>query len=141
VLVILTFSRVYVILNYIGSIGQVTRRTRSGRGDSMRRLTKKLLSTALIVGMLLPSFPVLDTYAAEGIEINENSFPDENFREYVKGKWDLDGDGALTWEECERVEFIDVSRRSIQSLSGVEYFPNLQILYCDDNSLTELDVG
>ena len=128
-------------LFHIANIGQVTRQTRSGRGDSMRRLTKKLLSTALIVGMLLPSFPVIDTYAAEGIEINENSFPDENFREYVKTTLDTDGDGTLTQAECNGVKVVNVPNRSIQSLSGLEYFPNLQILYCGNNPLTELDVS
>lgn len=79
-----------------------------------------------------------------GIAIDKNSFPDTKFRNYVKN-FDTDGDGALTEEELNKVEIIDVDyketdKKKISSLQGIELFTNLKYLYCSDNELTELDI-
>lgn len=37
--------------------------------------------------------------------------------------------------------FLSVSSNSISDLSGIEAFVNLQTLYCDNNSLTSLDIS
>jgi len=74
------------------------------------------------------------------IEINEENFPDEIFREYVKENFDTDGNGALSAEEINTIS-IDVSDRGISDLKGIEYFTSLTYLNCCNNYLTSLDVS
>ena len=80
------------------------------------------------------------------IPINNEFFPDEVFRDYVS-KWPVDknGDGVLTAEERERVDYISLYNPSkIWSLKGIEWFPNLVQLYLggsDEIPLKELDVS
>ena len=80
--------------------------------------------------------------------IDENSFPDENFRQYVLDHFDTDEDGTLSSDEIEAVTVITVYTDDITSLSGVEYFTNLRELSCGGSEtseisglLTELDVS
>lgn len=67
--------------------------------------------------------------------------PDANFKAYLLQEFDTDKDGKLTQEEADRVDQIYVSRKNIQSLKGIEYFRNLQVLQCYGNQLTTLDVS
>ena len=75
------------------------------------------------------------------VEINETNFPDATFREYVSTQFDLDGDGSLSASEIEIASGIFVSSRGIESLKGIEYFTELEALYCNSNQLTSLDVS
>lgn len=79
---------------------------------------------------------------ADGIEISEENFPDENFREYVGSKTiDKDEDGYLSDEEIAAAKEIDVNNKGISDLTGIEYFVGLEYLLCHDNNLTTLDVS
>ncbi len=51
------------------------------------------------------------------------------------------GDGALSYEEMMAVDWIDGYDSNITSLEGIEFFKNLETLWCDENMLTELDVS
>ena len=73
-------------------------------------------------------------------EISEGSFPDANFREYVR-QFDRDGDGCLSPSETDAVDCIDVSEMEITDLKGVEVFTALRQLICYGNRLTSLDVS
>lgn len=74
------------------------------------------------------------------VQINESTFPDEQFRSYILSQ--LYGlDGVLTDEEIADVTFMFATERGIQSLDGIEYFTALTTLYCSGNQLTELDVS
>ena len=77
----------------------------------------------------------------EGIKIDEEHFPDRNFR-YVVGYRSIDQneDGYLVDEELNGVTSIFASDDDIESLQGVGYFPNLRLLMCNDNLLTTLDL-
>ena len=87
----------------------------------------------------------------ENIPITAECFPDENFRNYLSEKVDGNGDGALSVEERAHGDYtvyqvtlqsqMDVSEKGIKSLEGIQYFPQLQKLYCNDNRLTTLDVS
>ncbi|MBR0035794.1 MAG: hypothetical protein IJP54_08975, partial [Synergistaceae bacterium] len=77
---------------------------------------------------------------AGSVAINSTNFPDDVFREYVRG-FDENGDGSLSSEERNSVTDIDVNRMEIYSLKGIEHFPNLIRLFCERNHLTELDVS
>lgn len=75
--------------------------------------------------------------AGTEVELNEDDFPDEVFRQYLMDCYDFDGDGVIV---AEAVNSIDCYGMGIKSLSGIEKFPMLASLYCGDNQLAALDV-
>ena len=77
----------------------------------------------------------------KGIKIDENTFPDENFRAYILKKIDKDGDGYLSDTEIAETTSITCAARSISSLKGIECFVNVQSIDCGVNNLTQLDVS
>ena len=77
---------------------------------------------------------------AKDIEINETTFPDENFRNWVLSQ-SYGADGVLTEEEIAGVTRIMVSTNGVQNLRGIEHFTSLTTLYCSAVQLTELDVS
>jgi hypothetical protein len=79
--------------------------------------------------------------AAEGVEINKTNFPDEIFRKYVADNFDKDGDGVLSAEEIAAVTELNVRYLDIYDLTGIQYFKNLETMYCFNNNLTNLDVS
>ena len=76
----------------------------------------------------------------EDVALNETTFPDDVFLNYVK-QFDTDSDGALSAEERDAVTKIDVYYKNIKDLTGIEYFPKLKRLDCGNNQLTDLDVS
>ncbi len=65
---------------------------------------------------------------------------DEIFKTYCK-QFDINNDGKLFLGEGKLITEIDVSNTNVQSLKGIEYFPNLTTLICEEVSkLTYLDV-
>ncbi len=76
-----------------------------------------------------------------GIAIDEENFPDANFRDYVSGNIDTNNDTVLTADEIAAVTEIYVTVMGIEDLTGVEYFTALKSLYCYENQLTTLDVS
>ena len=96
----------------------------------------------LCAAILLPAtaFSVEDGEIA----VNEESFPDPVFREWILDENNIGAvgaDGILTKEEREAVTRISVPGMGISSLKGVELFPELQVLICRNNLLTTLDVS
>ena len=83
-----------------------------------------------------PDFPPLPVAV-----IDETAFPDPAFRRYVLSNIDWDGDGVLYSEEIDRTYSISCSNYGIKSLQGIEVFDKLSYLYCEANSLTELDLS
>ncbi len=82
-----------------------------------------------------------------GLEINAENFPDFKFRDYVSEYIDKDESGVLSDAERNAVTEIDIDGCDneayywgIQSLEGIEHFPNLQYLYCG-SPLTTLDLS
>ncbi len=73
--------------------------------------------------------------------INASNFPDENFRKYVSDHFDTDHDEILSDSERKSVIEIDCSELSISNLKGIEYFTELEVLKCNRNELTALDVS
>ena len=78
--------------------------------------------------------------APESISIDEEHFPDDSFREYVRG-FDGDEDGDLDYSERVRVTEIACTENGIASLEGIGFFPALTQLYCGGNQITVLDVS
>ena len=75
-----------------------------------------------------------------GVEINEENFPDKNFRNWVFSQ-EYGADGILTDAELTNVTSIYVGKNNIRSLKGIEFFTALTELQCINNQLTTLDVS
>jgi hypothetical protein len=85
---------------------------------------------------------------AKDSEGNGIYIPDANFLDYCKNSmgtggtgWDKDSDGKLSSTEAAAVKSMSVASEGIASLSGIEYFTGLQLLDCQSNSLTTLDLS
>ena len=73
------------------------------------------------------------------LPINKNNFPDANFRKYIKGNI-AGGRDVLTVEERSKVKIININKKDISDLKGIESFPNLTELDCGNNSIQKLDL-
>lgn len=135
----------------------------------MRKKSTRLLSAALAVCMTVTVLPMSafasgvaevspqETAAAQSEEtgdvtgdvaIDEEHFPDSNFRKFVK-KYDCDKNDKLSQIELAKVTDLNCDKsysgvtddEKIKSLKGIEYFTSLKTLSCRRNLLTELDVS
>jgi Leucine-rich repeat (LRR) protein len=81
-------------------------------------------------------------YAGEdvGFAIDEQHFPDENFRTYIQSTIDKDKNGYLSVSERQDVTSININSKGIARVKGIEYFPNLEWLNCITNQLTSLNL-
>ena len=73
------------------------------------------------------------------LPINEDNFPDDSFRNYIK-TYKAGGGDVLTVEQQRNVTTIEVEGRNISNLKGIEAFPNLTELKCGNNSIQKLDL-
>lgn len=73
------------------------------------------------------------------LPINEDNFPNDNFRNYIK-TYIAGNRDVLTVEERSKVETIEVEGKNISRLEGIEAFPNLKVLKCGNNSIQKLDL-
>ena len=77
------------------------------------------------------------------VAINENYFPDANFRDYVSkldGRIDGRRDGALDKKESALTE-VNISNLTIKDLEGIKYFTELEKLDCTQNRLWDLNLS
>ena len=110
------------------------------RFSKRTRLVSALLTLAMVFTFLpFSAFAATDSYGP--VYITDANVPDKTFREYLLKQFDKDGNGVLTPVERYAVTEIDVGKKNISSLVGIQFFPNLEKLYCYDNQLTELDVS
>ena len=87
---------------------------------------------------------IADSYTdpdAGSVEINDTNFPDGTFKAYVSKEFDTNSNGKLSPDELAAADYIYVSSENITSLKGIEHFTAARSLYCNNNSLTELDVS
>ena len=100
------------------------------------------VATAILAAPLVGGMIPREVRADGSVEINEENFPDEVFRNYVAT--DLDktpGDGELTSKDISSIDTIVLINKGVKSLKGIEFFPNLINLRCDKNELTSIDVS
>ncbi len=76
--------------------------------------------------------------AVTAAEVNEETFPDENFRAYVSDNLDFNGDGILSENEIANIKIIDIENRNVASVEGIDCFGALTELYCGGNQIEEL---
>ncbi len=67
-------------------------------------------------------------------------FIDENFKKWCVTYLDRDGNGIITLAEAQHPTRLNCSGAGISSLSGIEYFSNLETFDVSSNSLSRLDV-
>lgn len=102
-----------------------------------RKLVKIVLALCLAVCML----PGMANAEETDVAIDATTFPDANFRSYVKTNFDTDKDGSLSVEEISNITSISLYKKNISALKGIEYFTELRELFCSSNNLTELDLS
>ncbi len=122
---------------------------RSGKGRKMRIKNHKIFKT--LIGTLtsfLTFYSMSGNSLAAGVPIGNirpvaitaAAFPDPNFRAVVSG-CDANQNGILDAGEIGATINIYCGGRNIRSLKGVEYFVNLQGLWCMDNAITAMDLS
>ena len=84
---------------------------------------------------------VFESIPSVDVAIDEANFPDKTFREYVSDNFDEIKDNVLSDDEIAKVTSIDCNGSGITNLKGIEYFTELQNLYCYENNLTTLDIS
>ena len=109
---------------------------------------KKMISWILAILLSLPLLTVLPGKALADdvyLLINETTFPDETFRNWIINHLDTEtssgGDRYMTEAQAKSVVEIDVSGTSVESLKGIERFVNLAKLNCDNTNISSLDVS
>ena len=103
---------------------------------------------------ILEDYDPLASSKLEGVKKSESAqkevkrvdIPDENFRAYLKeivpkafpeGGEQLDANHLIV----RQLEKINVNKKGIKTLEGIEYFTGLKTLFCTGNQLTSLDVS
>ena len=79
------------------------------------------------------------------IELNEDNFPNQTFREYISENCDKNNDGKLTYFELEKlssINFDEEKYHNIDDLTGIGYLSNLKYLnICGNNAIKTIDVS
>ena len=89
--------------------------------------------------LLLAILSVVNLTVSADVKINVQNFPDPNFRSWVNRNFG--DDGVLTDAEVAGCTSIDLRKRWLQNLKGIEYFTALTELDCTGNEITTLDVS
>ena len=100
----------------------------------MRKKSFRTLFAGLCFALLVP----LSVFA--DIEINEQNFPDANFRNWLQSQ-SYGKDGVITDDEFSLIRSINVNNEYLVNLEGIQYFTALTELRCSNNQLTTLDVS
>ena len=69
--------------------------------------------------------------------INATNFPNANFRNYLLGLYPK---GYITQTDVNNRTYMDISGKSISSITGIQYFTELKTLYANDNLLNMVDL-
>ena len=97
-----------------------------------------VIFAAAVCAPMLHATPVL---AEADIPITAQYFPDDNFRAVVSQKYDTNHDNVLAWSERKNIMNLKCENSDIYSLAGVEYFPNIQGLWCLNNHISNWDLS
>lgn len=114
----------------------------------------RLVSALLTLAMVFTFLPFSALAAEVYIEIDDTSvFPDTVFQGYLRNatyydkdtgthkKIDENGDGKLSLTERMAVKRIDVSSFEVLNLKGIEKFPELSELKCENRHIPQLDLS
>ncbi|MBR3737154.1 MAG: hypothetical protein IKN26_00300 [Eubacterium sp.] len=111
----------------------------------MKNFIKKHISLLLAAVITISAAALsIIAFAVDNVELSEENFPDENFRNAVAFMYDINKDGILSAQErntdsmivsgiVEMYAFendLDEDEIKINNLKGIEYFESLRILRC-----------
>ncbi len=93
--------------------------------------------------------PVVTTPKQDGVDesedylnINETTFPDTIFRNYVMENYDTDQDGSLSPEERNSALVMMLPEdTALTNLEGIQSFPLLQSLTCQHTGITNMNLS
>ena len=83
----------------------------------------------------------VDNFIIDGLQA---VIPDDNFEAYLEANGMGDGipnNDSVSIANIANVKKLDVSNQNISDLSGINYFTDLIILVCENNSLTSIDIS
>ena len=103
-------------------------------------MTATLKRFACAFALASAALVALPAMAYADVTINETTFPDDNFRDYVQNTLN-GGSDVLTDATLDSTASITVVGKQIASLTGIEYFTNLKTLICNENKITTLDLS
>ena len=131
-------------------------------GFNVSRLIKSSLKNGKLQGTVLipdsPDVPVMYSYdcgnstklhvqvivtktGGQGVALDQNNFPDQEFRAYLAKHYDLNKNGALENAEIAHIKSLTYTGGGIQSLKGIEYLSALANLDVHGNAILELDLS
>ncbi len=99
------------------------------------------LGAALAVALIAIAVVSFAGPANAAVDIDEENFPDQNFRAYVADNFDKDGDGKLSDEELDSVTTINIDGSAkadaerVSDLTGIGHFRSLRTLNAPYNRL------
>lgn len=79
--------------------------------------------------------------APGSILLDTDNIPDPKFRQYLYNECDPDHDWWMSPDDFANVIALNLDGKNIKWLDGIEYFPNLMLLYCQNNKLETLDLS
>ena len=106
--------------------------------DPLRNYDQSYMFCDATVNIIMPDV-ITPLNEASSVEITEDNFPDEQFRAYILTNIDNNHDNFIN--SYEFPAFLTISRLSINSLEGIQYFSTLRGLYCSENNLYDIDLS
>ncbi|MDR1927439.1 MAG: leucine-rich repeat domain-containing protein [Oscillospiraceae bacterium] len=83
------------------------------------------------------------TYEPQNLDetdiLPDSAIPDAKFRAAIRNALGLLSEQPILRSVCAFWEDLDVSAQGIADLTGIEYFTGLKYLFCNENSLTDVD--
>lgn len=105
----------------------------SGNADLAQIWMKDILQEAVVI--LTKDSGTTIRYHDGGIYI-----PDMKFETYLLNNYDDDGDGYITNDEAANITMVNCANMEITDLTGLESCPNLEVLNCSGNSITQINL-
>ncbi len=113
-------------------------------GDGILHILPADISESQIIAVNNKGWTVVDQdgneLTAAYIPIDEEHFPDANFRTFLLGQT-YGADGKLAQVEIDEVTTMDASSKGIEDLTGIAYFTALKTLNCSYNNIARLDLS
>ena len=80
------------------------------------------------------------TYEAlvEGDKTKEIQIKDNNFKNILKQKYDIDNDGKITQYDANNIASLNLENSNIQNVEGIENFKNLKVIYASNNKIEDI---
>ena len=109
------------------------------------KIMKRVFAALTCSAMVFTCFDIPNVKAAdevvEVVAIDEEHFPDDNFRECVRVNSDEDKDGYLDNYEILYTWNLYCENSGVENVKGLEYFTALKGLWCKGNKIKKLDLS